>query len=97
MNPACTPGTTGLFAGVNTCSVNGFITLGQNAITILMGIVGMMAVIFLLVGAFQYVSSAGDPARATKARKTIMFAVAGLVLALSTYALVNYISQIFGI
>lgn len=86
-----------LFSNVDVYSVNGFITLGQNAITILMGIVGMMAVIFLLVGAFQYVSSAGDPARATKARKTIMFAVAGLVLALSTYALVNYISQIFGI
>lgn len=86
-----------LFSNVDVYSVNGFITLGQNAITILMGIVGMLAVIFLLVGAFQYVSSTGDPTRAAKARKTIMFAVAGLVLALSTYALVNYISQVFGI
>jgi hypothetical protein len=86
-----------LFRNVNTNTFNGFIQLGQNAITILMGIVGAMAVIFLLYGAFQYVTSTGDPNRAANARKTIMYAVGGLVLALSTYAIVNYISSSFGI
>lgn len=86
-----------LFNGVDVYSFNGFIKLGQNAISILMYIAGILAVIFILVGAFQYVTSTGDPSRAEAAKRTITLAVAGLILALSAYAIVNLISQRFGI
>lgn len=98
MGPGCTPGTgTGLFAGVNTCSVDGFVTLGANAITILLGIVGALSVIFILVGAVQFASSTGDPNRAERAKRTIGLSVLGLVVALSAYAIVTLISQRFGL
>lgn len=86
-----------LFNGVDVNSFDGFIKLGQNAIDILLYIAGLMAVIFILVGAFQYVTSTGDPGRAESAKRTITLAVAGLILALSAYAIVNLISQRFGI
>lgn len=99
MQPNCPSGAPAgsLFAGVNTCSYQGIVTLGQNAINILLGIVGALAVIFILVGALQYVTSTGDPGRSERAKRTIIFAVSGLILAISTYAIVNLISQRFGI
>lgn len=86
-----------LFNGVQTDKFEGFITLGQNAINILMYIAGIMAVIFILVGAFQYVTSTGNPGRAEAAKKTITLAVSGLILALSAYAIVNLIASRFHI
>jgi len=41
-----------------------------------------LAVIMVLVGAFQFITSAGDPEKVSKARKTIMYAAIGLAVAL---------------
>lgn len=69
----------------------------QNVINILLFIVGAGAVIMLIVGGIQYITSTGDQQRVSNAKNTIIYAIVGVVVALLAYALVNYvISDVFG-
>lgn len=84
-----------LFQGVDPTSFKGVETLLQNAAQLLMGFVGALAVIFIIVGGIQYITSAGNSAGTEKAKKTITYAVIGLALALSTTAIINLINTLF--
>lgn len=55
------------------------------------GIVGLLAVVFIIVGAIQYITSSGDAAKVNKAKNTILYSVIGLVLALLSYAIANFV------
>ncbi len=59
-----------------------------NALLILAGAV---AVLFIIIGGFQYVSSAGNPESVAKAKTTILYAVIGLIVAILSYAIVIFI------
>ena len=63
----------------------------ENIINYLLYGVGLMAVIMLIVGAIQLTTSAGDSGAVAKAKKTILYAVIGLVVALLAYAIVNFV------
>lgn len=52
---------------------------------------GTVAVLFIIVGGFQYVSSAGNPESVQKAKNTILYAVVGLIVVILSYAIVNFI------
>lgn len=53
--------------------------------------VGVGAVIFVIIGGIQYVTSAGNPEGIKKAKRTITFALAGLVIAISAYGILLFI------
>lgn len=55
------------------------------------GILGAVAAIFILVGGIGYMTSAGDASKLEKAKKTILWAVIGLVIAALTFAIVNLV------
>ncbi len=63
-----------------------------NIINILLGIIGGLAVIFIIIGGIQMITSAGEPLKYKQARETILYAVIGLVVALSAYAIVSFIA-----
>lgn len=52
---------------------------------------GILAVVFVLVGAFQYVISGGNPDATKKAKDTILYALIGLVVTAAAYAIVNFV------
>lgn len=62
-------------------------------INVITGVVGVIAVLMIVVGGLNLASSAGDPGKAAKARKTILFSVIGLLVALSAWAMVNFVLQ----
>ena len=66
-------------------------TLIQNIINILLYVIGAVAVIMIVIGGIEYVTSAGDPAKTKKAKDTILYSVVGLVVALLAYAIVNFV------
>lgn len=69
----------------------------QIIINVALGIIGFIAVAMIIVGGVQYTTSAGDAARVTKAKNTILYGVVGLVIALLAFAIVNFIlANIFG-
>lgn len=62
--------------------------------SILNGVVavsGTVAVIFIVVGGFNYMTSAGDANKVTKARNTIMYACIGLAICALSFIIVNFV------
>ena len=60
------------------------------------GAVGLIAAIFVLIGGINYMTSAGDPGKVEKAKKTILYALIGLIIAALTFAIVNFVIRILG-
>lgn len=60
---------------------------------IVLGIVGGIAVLFLIIGGFQYITSAGNPDQAGKAKTTIMYAIIGLVVCILSYIIVSFVAK----
>ncbi len=51
----------------------------------------MVAVIFIIVGGFIYMTSAGDQTKATKGRQTLVNALIGLTLVVLSYIIVQLV------
>ena len=62
----------------------------QQILTIFFGILAGIAVLFVIIGGFRYVISNGNPQDMTKAKDTIIYALIGLVVALSAEAIVSF-------
>ena len=55
----------------------------------LYAITGLLAIIFIMLGAFRYAAAGGDPSSITKAKNSILYAVIGLVVTLLAFAITN--------
>lgn len=54
-------------------------------------VIGALCVLFILIGAVRYAISAGDQAQIKTAKNTVMYAVIGLVVSMSGFAIVQFI------
>lgn len=62
----------------------------QTIANILLGLVGIAAVIFIALAGIRYISSGGDPQDQTKAKNQIIYAVIGLIVIGLSAAVVNF-------
>lgn len=60
---------------------------------ILLRVAGMAAVIFVIVGGFQYILTQGEPDKAKAAKGTIINALIGLVIAMSAAVIVSFLAR----
>ena len=74
--------------GTSTKSLTDMIKI---ILTAVFTVIGMVAVVMIILGGVNYATSQGDPAKATKAKNTIMYAVIGLVITLLAIAIVNFV------
>jgi cytosine/uracil/thiamine/allantoin permease len=74
--------------GTNTAS-----DLLVTILEIALGLVGLIAILFLVWGGFQYITSAGDEEKLGKAKGTMINALIGLAIVLLAYALVRIIAN----
>jgi uncharacterized membrane protein YjfL (UPF0719 family) len=49
----------------------------------------------IIIGGFMYVLSAGDQAKVTKAKDTVLYAVIGLVVTLLAFSIVKFVLGYF--
>lgn len=70
----------------------GVITIISNSLLLMVGVV---AVLFLILGGFQYITSAGNPESIGKAKNTILYAVIGIIVTLLAWAGVVFILNAF--
>lgn len=63
----------------------------QTIINVLLGLIGVVAVIMLIYGGFRYVLSAGNEKATSAAKDTILFAIIGIVVAVLAFAIVNFV------
>ncbi len=70
-------------------------TLIKTLINVLLFIVGVLAVIMIIWAGISYVTSAGDTAKLTRAKNTLIYSIVGLVLAFIAFAIVNWVLRLF--
>ena len=85
--PENLPATRGTEAGVET-KMNEIL---QYAINLVLYASGSVAVFFLVLGGVRYITSYGDQERMDGAKKTIKYAVIGLLAIILSYAIVTNI------
>ena len=59
--------------------------------SVLLFIVGAVAVIMLIIGGLKYVVSGGDASKVQSAKNTILYALVGIIVAILAYAAVNFV------
>lgn len=84
-----------IWDNVDTNSLKGIPTLIGNILSLLLFLAGALAIISILVGAFQYVVSGGNPAGIAKAKSTISFAIIGLVIVILALVVVQFVRGLF--
>lgn len=87
-------GCTGAAAGSAVCdsskndSADKIIT---NVINTILVVLGMIAVIMIIIGGIRYTTSNGDSGSVKSAKDTILYSVVGLVVAILSFAIVNFV------
>ena len=66
-------------------------TMATNIINTALMIVGVLAVAMIIFSGISYVTSAGDKAKTNKTKNTLIYSIVGLVVAISAYAIVNFV------
>lgn len=66
------------------------------AVTWLLYIAATLAIIMIMWGGIQWITSSGDPEKLSSAKKKITMAIIGLVIALSAFFIVRVIITILG-
>src|SRR5690606_20766095 len=70
----------------NDTSLSGFI---MKIINIALTVAGLIAVLFLIIGGFRYITSAGNEETAEQAKKIITNAIIGIVVIILSFVIVR--------
>lgn len=85
---------------VESCSIQ-MDSLGQiwtivaNVTRAALAVAGFVAVVFIIVGGFQYITSGGNPEKTQKALSVLTNAVVGLLIAIFASAIVGFVASRF--
>jgi Type IV secretion system pilin len=71
--------------------VSDAITVFEVLASTLTFIIGAISVLMVLIGGLRYIISEGDQNSVTAAKNTILYAIVGLVVAMLSYAVVNFV------
>jgi hypothetical protein len=63
----------------------------QSILNWIFGIIGIVAVVMVIYGGFNLMTSAGDPGKVKKGKNTILYGIIGLVISLLAFAIVNFV------
>ena len=83
--------------GITVTTLDCIFPLIQTIINWALIFAGSIALIFIVFGAIQFLTSAGDPKKAESAKKTITLAIVGIVLVFLSFAIINTIAIITGV
>lgn len=86
--------------GAGSCTpiitnINDFWLIVAAVVEILVRIGGILAIIYVMYGGFQYIQSQGDPGKTNQARQTITNALIGLGIAVGATAMITFIAGRF--
>lgn len=67
--------------------------LAAEVIRILLYFAGIVAVIFVIIGGYKYMTAGGNEESAGKGRKTMVQAIIGLVIVILSYVIITTITN----
>ncbi|MBI4097875.1 MAG: hypothetical protein HY426_02440 [Candidatus Levybacteria bacterium] len=68
-----------------------------NVIFWLLLLAGIVALVLIIISGFKFVTSGGDPKQAEGARRTLTYAIIGLVVVLLSFAVISFIEEVTGL
>ncbi len=80
----------------NPLKYNSLEEVAASALDTMQGIIVILAIIFIIIGAFLYITSSGDESRITGAKRAITAAMIGLALGIATPSFLKEIAQVLG-
>lgn len=80
---------------INSKGLNAVFPLLGNVINLLLFAAGALSIVFILVGAFQYIVSAGNPQAVAQAKRTITYAIVGLAVVILALVIVRFARGLF--
>jgi hypothetical protein len=81
-------GQTGGKCGTGGASINGIISVVLNVLSV---IAGILAIIMIVVSGMKYVTSQGEAQAVAGAKKTLIYAIVGLVVVAMAQFIVHYV------
>lgn len=81
----------------NVASIECFPVIVGNVIFWLLILAGIVALVLIIISGFKFVTSGGEAKQAEGARKTLTYAIIGLVVVLLSFAIVATIAQVTGV
>ena len=85
--------------GVSPVTPSGDLSIASVLSTVIswiLGLAGGVAVLFLILGGLQYITSSGNKDKAEVAKQTILYAVIGLIVIALSFVIVAFVSQNVG-
>jgi hypothetical protein len=82
-------------AGVDVSSPEGVINVIAQVINWALYLSGAIAVVFVIIGGYRYLTAGGNEESATKGRKSVVNALIGLVIIVLAYVIVNAVASFF--
>lgn len=71
-------------------------TVFSNVVQVALGLGGIVFFIMLISGGFKYITSGGDPKAVEEAKKTLTYAIGGMVLLALSFFLLRFIEVFTG-
>lgn len=65
-------------------------TVILNILRAVIGVAGVVAAVYVVIGGIQYMTSTGDSGKIAKAKNTILYALIGLIVCALAFAIVNW-------
>jgi hypothetical protein len=69
----------------------------ENIVTVVLGLGGVVLFIMLIMGGFQFITAGGDPKAIEGAKKTLTYAIGGIVLLALSFLILRFISTFTGV
>ena len=71
-------------------------TVFGNVVNVALALAAIVLFIMLIIGGFRYITAGGDPKGVEGARKTLTYAIAGIVLIALSYLILSFIESFTG-
>lgn len=78
-------------SGCNGYTVADATDVVTNILNGVIAVAGIVCVIFIVYGGIQYMTSAGDSSKLTKAKHTVLYAAIGLIICALAFAITNFV------
>jgi hypothetical protein len=69
----------------------------ESVVTIVLGLGGVVLFIMLIMGGFKFITAGGDPKAIEGAKKTLTYAIGGIVLIALSFLILRFISIFTGV
>ena len=71
-------------------------SIASTVVNTMLFIVGILAVVMIIFSGIRYITAHGDKGQVESAKNTLIYSIVGLVIAIVAYAIVSWVTGLFG-